>query len=147
MTDWQKANILDDEFLNDYRKSRDVYNPGISETQIRRAEELLNGWSVGSFIEKRLLGEDFRAGSLRSLDGDPTDGFDVLISRNPMPREERYVVLSRAQLPAMARCEITIRKFGQLHSMSGIFEPSHRGRRAEDRQGNTRLMVSFFYPA
>lgn len=80
------------------------------------------------------------------MDGGPTDGFDVLMSRNPVPREERYVVLSRAPLPAMPRCEITVRKFGQLHSIAGIFEPSHAGRRAEDRQGDTRLMVSFFYP-
>lgn len=132
--------------MNDHWKSRDVYNPGISEAQIRRAEELLDGWSVGSFVEKRNLKEDFRAGSLRSLDGNPTDGFDVLISRNSLPREERYVIMSRMPLPPMPRSEITIRKFGQLHSMSGIFEPSHPGRRAEDRQGTTRLMVSFFYP-
>lgn len=132
--------------MNDYRKSRDVFNPGVSEEQIRRAEELLGGWSVGSFVEKRGLGEDYRAGSLRPLDGVPADGFDVLMSRNVVVGEERYVVLSRIPLPAMPRCEITVRKFGQLHSIAGIFEPSHPGRRAEDRQGDTRLMISFFYP-
>ncbi|MDT8410365.1 MAG: hypothetical protein RQ741_12240 [Wenzhouxiangellaceae bacterium] len=132
--------------MNDYRKSRDVFNPAVSDEQIRRAEELLGGWSVGSFVEKRALGEDYRAGSLRSLDGDPTDGSAVLISRNPVAREERYVVLSRVPLPAMPRCEITVRRLGQLHSIAGIFEPSHAGRRAEDCQGDTRLMVSFFYP-
>lgn len=132
--------------MTDYWKSNDGFNPGISEEQIRRAEELLGNWSVGSFIEKRTLGDDYRAGSLRSLDGGATDGYDVLISRNPVAEERRHVVLSRDLLPAMPRCEITVRRLGKLHSIVGKFEPSHPGRRAEDRQGDTRLMVSFFYP-
>lgn len=137
---------MNNQFPNDHRISRDVFYPGSSEEQIRRAEVLLGGWSASSFIEKRRLGEDYRAASLRSLDGGSTNGYDVLMSRNPVAREERYVVLSWVQLPAMPRCEITVRKFGQLHGIAGIFEPSHAGRRAEDRQGDTRLMVSFFYP-
>lgn len=92
------------------------------------------------------MGEDYRAGSLRCVDGSRTDGSDVLISRNPVAGEERYVILSRTRLPAMVRCEITVRKLGQLHSIAGIFEPSHAGRRAEDHQGDIRLMVSYFYP-
>lgn len=132
--------------MNEYNNATYSPNPGFSEKQILRAEELLAGWSPHSYVEKRRLSDDYRAASLRSLDRGPMDGFDVLVSRNPVERDQRHVVLSRGQIPEMPRCEITIRKFGQLRRISGIFEPSHPGRRAEDRHGDTRLFVSFFYP-
>lgn len=131
--------------MSDDRKTRNAFNPGVNEEQIRRAEELLAGWSAPSFVEKRNLADDYRTGSLRPLDRESGDAFEVLVSRNPVLGENRLVVLSQAQLPAMPACEITIRRVGQLHRMTGSLEPSHAGRRAEDQQEH-RLMVSFFYP-
>ncbi|MDT8409013.1 MAG: hypothetical protein RQ741_05395 [Wenzhouxiangellaceae bacterium] len=128
------------------KKRHDIFNPGVNEDQIRRAEELLDGWSVPSFVEKRDLSEDYQAGVLRSLDRDATNGFEVMLSRHPVPEHQHHVALGTVEMPAMQLCEITIRRAGQLHVMVGRLEPGYPGRRDEDHRDGKRLMVSFFYP-
>lgn len=134
----------DRERYEDRDTTRDEFSMGPTEDQIRLAEEMLGSFSAQTFQEKRDLAEDYRAGSLQPMDKS-TDPVKVLVSAHPVPGKKHHVVLSQIELPAIGAAEITVRRLGQLHVMTGTFEPSHKGRRSEDKQNGT-LMVSFFYP-
>ncbi len=140
----EKDDKPDQERYKDRDTTRDEFSMGPTEDQIRLAEDMLGSFNAQTFQEKRDLSEDYRAGSLQPMDRS-ADPVKVLISAHPVPGKEYHVVLSQAGLPAMGAAEITIRRLNQLHVMTGTFEPSHKGRRAEDKQNGT-LMVSFFYP-
>lgn len=140
----EKENEPDLERFKDRDKTRDEFSMGPTEDQIRLAEEMLGSFNAQTFQEKRDLSEDYRAGSLQPMDRS-ADPAKVLISAHPAPGQEHHIVLSQEQLPAIRAAEITIRRLGQLHVLTGCFEPGHEGRRAEDRQNGT-LMVSYFYP-
>lgn len=130
--------------FEDRDTTRDEFNTGPTDEQIRRAEEMLGSFNVPTYVEKRDLSEDYHPGSLQPMDRS-ADPIKVLISRHPVTGEKRHVVLSEEPLPAMREVEISTRRAGQLHTMIGRFEPGHPGRRGEDNQNGT-LMVSFLYP-
>lgn len=125
-------------------KSRDEFSMGPTERQIRRAEQMLGSFNAPTFVEKRDLSEDYRPGSLQPMNRS-AEPVNVLVSAHPVTGQDRYVVLSERELPAIRAAEITTRRVGQLLTRVGRLEPSHKGRRAEDKQNGT-LMVSFFYP-
>lgn len=130
--------------FKDRDTTRDEFSMGPTEDQIRLAEDMLGSFNAQTFQEKRDIADDFRAGSLQPMDRS-ADPVKVLVSSHPVPGKEHHVVLSQKELPAMSSAEITIRRLNQLYVMTGTFEPSHKGRRDEDKQNGT-LMVSFFYP-
>lgn len=124
--------------------SRDEFSMGPTEDQIRHAEQMLGSFNAPTYVEKRDLAEDYRAGSLQPMDRSAKP-VKVLVSAHPVSGQEHYVVLSEEELPVIRAAEITTRRVGQLHTTTGRLEPGHPGRRAEDKQ-NGHLMVSFFYP-
>lgn len=125
-------------------KSRDEFSMGPTEDQIKRAERMLGSFSAPTYVEKRDLAEDYRPGSLQPMDKS-AEPVKVLVSSHPVSGEDYYVVLSEEELAPIRAAEITIRRLGQLQTRTGRLEPSHKGRRAEDKQNGT-LMVSFFHP-
>lgn len=135
----------DRERFADRDKTRDEFSMGPTEDQIRRAEQMLGSFNAPTYVEKRDLSEDYRPASLQPL-GKSDESVKVLVSAHAVTGARHHVVLSEDELPAMREAEITTRRLGQLHKMVGRFVPSHRGRRAEDKQNGT-LMVSFFYPS
>lgn len=142
MTD--KEDKPDLERFKDRDTTRDEFSMGPTEEQIRRAEDMLGSFNASAFVEKRDLSSDYRAGSIQPADRS-ADPVKVLVSTTPISGREHHVVLSQQDLPAMRAAEITTRRLDRLHTMTGSLEPSHRGRRAEDKQNGT-LLVSFFYP-
>lgn len=128
----------------DRDKTRDEFSMGPTAEQIQRAEQMLGSFNAPTYVEKRDLAEDYRPGSLQPMDR-TAEPVEVLVSSHPVSGAEHFVVLSQDELPAMRAAEITTRRAGQLHTKVGRFEPSHRGRRAEDKKNGT-LIVSFFYP-
>jgi len=130
--------------FKDRDTSRDEYSTGPTEEQIRLAEEMLGSFNPPTYLEKRNLTEDYHPASLQPMDRS-ADPVKVLVSAHLAPGQEHHVVLSQEELQAIRAAEITIRRLGQLHVMTGRFEPGHEGRRAEDQQNGT-LMVSYFYP-
>lgn len=130
--------------MRDDDKFHDKFNPGVTEEQIRQAEQMLGGLNVPTFIEKRDLTNDFRAGILRAPGRD--EGVEVMISTSPIEGEQRHVLLSRDALPSMEVAEVSVRRLGQIRTRNGRVEAGHQGRRAEDKVDGY-LHVSFFYPA
>ena len=114
--------------------------------QIRNAERMLGGLDLPTFIEKRDLGTDYRAGVLHRV-GAASEPVDVMLAASPVEGERRHVLLSRHALPDMRHVEISIRRMGQVKTVSGSVEQGHEGRRAEDKLDGDRLHVSFFHPA
>ena len=60
-------------------KERDAYNPGISEEQIRKAEEMLGGLNVPLSVERRAYNDDFRSGVLIQI-GKMDEPIPVMVS-------------------------------------------------------------------
>jgi len=134
----------DRERFADRDKSRDEFSMGPTEDQIRHAEQMLGSFNAQTYQEKRDLSEDYRPASLQPMDRS-AEPVKVLVSSHPVSGQEHYVVLSEEELPVIRAAEITTRRLGQLHTRTGRLEPSHEGRRAEDKR-NGHLMVSFFHP-
>jgi hypothetical protein len=129
--------------MDDNDKIHDKFNPGVTEEQIRQAEKMLGGLNVPTYIEKRDLSNDFRAGILHAPNLD--QGVEILISLSPVEGETRHVILSRDPLPAIERARISTRRLGEIRTRSGRVEEGHQGRRNEDKV-NGYLHVSFFHP-
>lgn len=123
----------------------DEFDLGPTEKQVRRAEKLLGGFNVPTFVEKRDLTEDYRSGSLLRLDK-VVEPVAVMVSLHPVKGKDCHVVLSRDELPEMRAAEVTVKRGGQLVQATGRLEPGHSGRRESDVQDGKTLMVSFFYP-
>ena len=140
----EKDDEPDQERFEDRDKTRDEFSMGPTEDQIRLAEKMLGSFNAPTYLEKRNLSEDYRPAALQPMDRS-ADPVKVLVSAHPVPQQDHHIVLSQEELPAIHAAEITIRRLGQLHTMTGRFEPGLKGRRAEDKQDGT-LMVSFFYP-
>lgn len=128
----------------DRDKTRDEFSMGPTEDQIRHAEQMLGSFSAPTYVEKRDLAKDYRPASLQPMDRS-ADPVKVLMSSHPVTGEDRYVVLSEEKLVPIRAAEISIRRLGQIQTRTGRLEPSHEGRRTEDKQNGT-LKVSFFYP-
>ncbi len=134
----------DRERFSDRDTLRDEFSMGPTEDQIRRAEQMLGGFSAPTYVEKRDLAEDYRPASLQPMDRS-AEPVKILISSHPVTGEAHYVVLSEEELPTIRAAEVTTRRLGQLQTRAGQLEPGHKGRRSEDKHNGT-LMVSFFYP-
>lgn len=132
--------------MRDDDKYKDQFNPGVTEEQIRNAERMLGGLDLPTFVEKRDLGTDYRAGVLQRV-GVAGEPVDVMLAASPIEGEQRYVLLSRHALPDMNQVEISIRRMGQVRTVAGSVEEGHKGRRAEDKLDGDTLHVSFFHPA
>ncbi|MGK7296554.1 MAG: hypothetical protein ACNS61_12130 [Candidatus Wenzhouxiangella sp. M2_3B_020] len=132
--------------MRDDDKFKDQFNPGVTEEQIRNAERMLGGLDLPTFVEKRDLGKDYRAGVLRRI-GTRGEPVEVMLATSPIEGERRHVLLSRHALPPMGQVEISIRRMGQIHTLTGSVEEGHQGRRAEDKLDGDTLHVSFFHPA
>ena len=124
--------------------NHDEYSTGPTEEQIRLAEKMLGSFNAPTYLEKRNLAEDYHPASLQPMNRS-ADPVRVLLSAHPVPGQEHHVVLSQEELPVIRAAEITRRRLGQLHVMTGRLEPAHAGRRAEDKKNGT-LMVSYFHP-
>jgi hypothetical protein len=131
--------------MRDDDHSRDKFNPGVTEEQIRKAEEMLGGKDLPTFVEKRDLSADYHTGLLQPL-GSRGRVYEVKVAVSPIDGEGRHVLLSREPLPAMPRAEIAVRRLNQARTLVGRVEESHDGRREEDKLNGDRLQVAFFHP-
>jgi hypothetical protein len=132
--------------MRDDDKYKDQFNPGVTEEQIRNAERMLGGLDLPTFVEKRDLGKDYHAGVLRRIDA-RSQPVEVMLATSPIEGERRHVLLSRDALPDMGQVEISIRRMGQVKTVTGSVQEGHEGRRSEDKLDGDRLQVSFFHPA
>ncbi len=118
----------------------DRYDPGITREQVRRAEELLDGLSFGTFIERRDLGDTFRSALLIPLDRSPP--LEVAITRlQGEDLKDRAVVYS-APLPNM-HVQLVFDRAGERVELIGRLEASHPGRRESDA-GNATHVARFY---
>ncbi|MDX1625021.1 MAG: hypothetical protein R3323_00795 [Wenzhouxiangellaceae bacterium] len=124
-------------------EEKDIYEPGISDDQVRRAEEMLGGLDVPLSIERRNQSEDFREAEL--IPGDRmADPIPALVSESEINGVR--VVLTRDPVPAMSRAEIVMDRRGTQVSYKGRLTESRAGKRAEDRMQYPPLQVSFLDP-
>jgi hypothetical protein len=131
--------------MRDDDHSHDKFHPGVTEEQIRKAEEILGGKDLPTFVEKRNLSADYHTGLLQPLGGRGRV-YEVKVSVSPIDGEDRHVLLSHEPLPAMPRAEIAVRRLNQARTLIGRVEESHDGQRDEDRLNSDRLQVAFFHP-
>ena len=121
----------------------DIFNPGVSEEQRKRAEQLLGGGGFGMFIEQRAMDTEFRPGVLIGLDG--SDPIEVAVS--PMVDEtlREHVVLCDRPLHAKQKAQIITRRAGRETKLMGSLTASRPGRRKEDREADPPVHVARFY--
>ncbi|NKI33883.1 hypothetical protein HFP89_01730 [Wenzhouxiangella sp. XN79A] len=121
----------------------DIFNPGVSDDQRQRAEEMLGGLSFGMFVEQRSLDNEYRAGVLIGLDG--SDPVEVAVS--PMIDEtlREHVVLCDRPLHAQQKAQIITRRAGRETRLMGSLSASRPGRREEDRKADPPIHVARFY--
>ena len=121
----------------------DIFNPGVSSEQRRRASEMLHGSGMDMFIEQRSLDADFRTGTLNGPDG--SDPVKIAVSPRLDDETGERVVLCARPLLAMDKVRISSRRAGQELRLEGRLTASRPGRRKEDRHENWQLHVARFY--
>lgn len=121
----------------------DIFNPGISDDQRKRAEQLLRGRSFSMFVEQRALDNDFRRGVLIGLDG--SEPIEIAVS--PMLDEQlrEHVILSEQPLHAREKVQIITTRAGRETRLMGALTTSRPGHREEDRKADPPIHVARFF--
>lgn len=121
----------------------DIFNPGVSSEQRRRASELLGDRGLDMFIEQRALDSEFRTGVLKGPDG--SDPVKIAVSPRLDDETGERVVLCAHPLLAMDKVHITSRRAGQDVKLVGRLGASRPGRRKEDRHKDWQLHIARFF--
>lgn len=126
----------------EFVKKKDRYDPGVTPEQIRRAEELLDGLSFGTFIERRDLGDTFRSARLIPLDHSPP--LEVALTRLQGEDLKDRAVLYSEPLTNM-HVQLVFDRAGERVELIGWLEASHPGRRESDAGNRNPTHVARFY--
>lgn len=125
-------------------KEDDIFHPGVSEEQIRRAEEMLGNLSLEMFVEKRSSSNKFKPGILM-LPGYDAAVIKVLVSAAFEERMNERALLSKKVIPKSEYAELVIRQGVQKIRLKGRVEASHPGQRKDDQKHERPLNVTLFY--
>lgn len=119
-------------------KEDDIFHPGVSEEQIRRAEEMLGGLSLEMFVEKRSPSGKYRPGIL-TVSGQGSTVIKVLVSAAFEERPTDRALLAKEAIPKIENADLVIDERGQKTRLKGHVEASHPGQRKDDQELNVTL--------
>jgi len=126
-------------------RKRPVFSPGVSKSQIQRAEQMLGDCALKPYLEKRCLAGDYRPGTLERMDK-IADPVEVMISIRPLSDSNCHVLLTDEPLPDIRYAEVAWKRANVFRSVTGRVDASRPGRRQEDHIEGKTVMVSFLHP-
>lgn len=125
-------------------KEDDIFHPGVTDEQVKRAEELLGGLSLDVFIEKRNSPKKYQSGRL-VMPGQAATTIKVLVSNVLQDRPGDRALLAMEVIPNVEYAELVIEGAGQKIRLKGRVEASHPGQRKDDQVRERPLNVALFH--
>ncbi|MEM1081447.1 MAG: hypothetical protein AAGH65_07680 [Pseudomonadota bacterium] len=123
-------------------KDDDVFRPGVTDDQVRRAEEMLGSLGMDLFVEKRGASQHFRAGQLADT-STPNQRIEVMVS-DPFGEPKQRALLSHEEVPTMQFAKLNFEQAARTVTLLGRVQSSRRGRRSGDQDHDEPVFISIF---